>query len=154
MALQKWLSIRDFDVGPPQPAGRLRSHQSGQQPGEVVNRFRARCRASRIGHRLGRPGRVEQVKHIRGRHLGPNDDSQSRGMHHTDVPGGRHPIAATNECRYDFDRSAARAEHDMQFLYAGIDPAFEWLAGDAEFKHILNAVGVPGWRGRPLTAPG
>jgi len=49
--------------------------------------------------------------------------------------------------------SAARAEHDMRFLYAGIEPAFEWLAGDAEFKRLLKAVGVSGWRGRPMSPP-
>ena len=48
--------------------------------------------------------------------------------------------------------AAAHAGHDMRFLYAGIEPAFEWLAGDAEFKRILNAGGLPGWRGRRAAA--
>jgi TolB-like protein/tetratricopeptide (TPR) repeat protein len=46
----------------------------------------------------------------------------------------------------------ARAEHDMGFLYAGIEPAYEWLGGDAEFRRILSTGGVPGWRGSRLPA--
>jgi TolB-like protein/Tfp pilus assembly protein PilF len=54
----------------------------------------------------------------------------------------------------------ARATHDLRFLYASIEPAFEWLAGDAQFRGILNVAGVPGWRGRsfgnglPIGTPG
>ena len=45
--------------------------------------------------------------------------------------------------------AAAIAEHDMQFLYAGIDPAFAWLAQDADFLRVLAAGGIPRWRGLP-----
>ena len=50
--------------------------------------------------------------------------------------------------------ASARAEHDMSFLYAAIDPAYEWLANDGEYKRILNAAGVPGWRGRYVGVDG
>jgi tetratricopeptide (TPR) repeat protein len=46
----------------------------------------------------------------------------------------------------------ARATRDFRFLYAGIEPAFEWLADDAEFRRILAASGLPGWRGRRMSA--
>lgn len=39
------------------------------------------------------------------------------------------------------------AERDMHFLYAGIDPTFEWLADDPEFIALLNRGGIPCWRG-------
>ncbi len=39
------------------------------------------------------------------------------------------------------------AERDMHFLYAGIDPTFEWLADDPDFIALLNRGGIPCWRG-------
>ncbi len=44
--------------------------------------------------------------------------------------------------------TAAQSEHDMQFLYASIEPAFAWLAADAAFLRVLRRSHVPGWRGR------
>jgi TolB-like protein len=39
------------------------------------------------------------------------------------------------------------SERDMHFLYAGIDPTFEWLANDPDFLALLNRGGIPCWRG-------
>jgi tetratricopeptide (TPR) repeat protein len=39
------------------------------------------------------------------------------------------------------------ADRDLHFLYAGINPEFEWLAGDPDFVALLRQGGVPAWRG-------
>ncbi|MBA3777296.1 MAG: tetratricopeptide repeat protein [Betaproteobacteria bacterium] len=44
--------------------------------------------------------------------------------------------------------TAAQSAHDMRFLYASIEPAFAWLASDADFLRVLRRSHVPGWRGR------
>ena len=45
-------------------------------------------------------------------------------------------------------------EHDMHFLYAGINPEFRWLADDADFLALLRRGGIPVWRGlRIATGP-
>lgn len=49
--------------------------------------------------------------------------------------------------------ASAHASRDMRFLNLAIDPAFEWLANDADFVALLRRGGVAHWRGRPAGAP-